>query len=111
MSDQFNINEGKLTLQTISQRNVMIMRGTRSQNNVRYHESRNKQCTPIAVVAMAFNKIRPFSFWTTEEIDNTLDYGDHLYRKSNEIRISQNLENISLHPYLMMQDIHPKLII
>ncbi|XP_044745405.1 uncharacterized protein LOC123307240 [Coccinella septempunctata] len=88
-----------------------IVRGSRCQDNDRFSSlSRNNQCTAIAAVALAYNKLVPFKTWNYVIIDNILDYGDCLYKKSITVKNSRYSDN-QFDNNLMVIEVYPKFII
>ncbi|KAF2888220.1 hypothetical protein ILUMI_17953, partial [Ignelater luminosus] len=58
-----------------------ILRGTFNQNDRRFDkESRNTQCTAVAVLALAYSRVKHVKRWTTEDVDEILIQGDTYYK-------------------------------
>ncbi|XP_076256073.1 uncharacterized protein LOC143193632 [Rhynchophorus ferrugineus] len=97
LDDYFNITKVKLTLYDALEggkvipplnnysklkKNSAILRSWVSEKNEKYEIRRGRQTVPMCLSAIGFNKLKPSSEWTRNDMDAILDKGDDLYIKS-----------------------------
>lgn len=52
-----------------------ILRGWLSDQNVKYESRRGRQTVPMCITAVGFNRLKPASDWTPNDVDIILDKG------------------------------------
>ncbi|KAK3728687.1 hypothetical protein RRG08_041871 [Elysia crispata] len=63
---------------------VLHVQGNRHQGDSRY-PGQGKQCTAMAMVAVAYKKTKNMTQWMTSDVDFLLDCGDQLYTKTSAL--------------------------
>ncbi|XP_012228378.1 uncharacterized protein [Linepithema humile] len=60
-----------------------ILRGSHAMNDLRFkYRSRGRQAAPCSVVAIVYGRLFEPKKWTTDYVDQVLEYGDKLFRVS-----------------------------
>lgn len=60
-----------------------ILRGSRAMSDLRFkYKSRGRQAAPCAIVAIVYGRLFEPKEWTSNHIDQVLEYGDKLFRVS-----------------------------